>query len=155
MLNSILLMFSQYNKNRICATIFKIFWVLYIVILNFNFSFRVANLLAFMCTSVIINIVDKLFPKLNIFLSVFSIIIYSFFMDIICYYTVKNDLIEHTLIQYILNGFLFNYKYIILNIVIVCIINFRGILMKARRIILPMQYNGLGFLLSKFVSRGI
>lgn len=118
MLNSLILMFSQYNKNRNVSTIFKILWVLCAIaasFFNFNLLFSAINISVFLLMTGAIHYISKICPKINAILSVCSILIYSLFIDIICYYILPSWAEGQSLIQYITNGFLFNYKYVFLN----------------------------------------
>ena len=116
MLNSLVLMFSQYDKNRKVATIFKIFWVLYAIASSFfNLLFSAINTSAFLLMTGIIHYISKISHKINAILSVCSILIDSLFIDIICYYILPSWAEGQSLIQYITNGFLFNYKYVFVN----------------------------------------
>lgn len=118
MLNSVFLMFSQYEKNRKVSNIFKIIWVLYAVAVsffNFNPTFFIINLSAFLLLTEINYFMSKLGQKTNIVLSIFSILIYSFIVDIICYFVFPAWAQNVSLIGYITNGLLFNLKYVALN----------------------------------------
>ena len=62
-----------------------------------------------------IHYISKIYPKINAILSVCSILVYSLSIDIICYYVLPSWAKGQSLIQYITNGFLFNYKYVFVN----------------------------------------
>lgn len=59
--------------------------------------------------------ISKIHPKINTILSVCLILVYSLFIDIIGYYILPSWAEGRSLIQYITNGFLFNYKYVFVN----------------------------------------
>lgn len=125
MLNSLILMFSQYDKNRKVSTVFKILWVLYAIaasFFNFNLLFSAINISVFLLITGVIHYISKIYPKINAILSVCSILIYSLFIDIICYYILPSWAEGQSLIQYITNGFLFNYKYVFLNAAVFALI---------------------------------
>lgn len=123
MLNSLILMFSQYDKNRKVSTIFKILWVLYAIaasFFNFNLLFSAINISVFLFMTGAIHYISKIYHKINAILSVCSILIYSLFIDIICYYILPSWAEGQSLIQYITNGFLF--KYVFLNAAVFALI---------------------------------
>lgn len=125
MLNSLILMFSQYDKNRKVSTIFKILWVLYAIaasFFNFNLLFSAINISVFLLMTGAIHYISKIHHKINAILSVCSILIYSLFIDITCYYILPSWVEGHSLIQYITSGFLFNYKYVFLNAAVFALI---------------------------------
>ena len=125
MLNSLILMFSQYDKNRKVSTVFKIVWALYAIaasFFNFNLLFSAINISVFLLITGDIYYISKVYPKINAILSVCSILIYSLFIDIICYYILPSWAEGQSLIQYITNGFLFNYKYVFLNAAVFALI---------------------------------
>ncbi len=125
MLNSLILMFIQYDKNRKVSTVFKILWVLYAIaasFFNFNLLFSAINISVFLLITGAIHYISKIYPKINAILSVCSILIYSLFIDIICYYILPSWAEGQSLIQYITNGFLFNYKYVFLNAAVFALI---------------------------------
>jgi hypothetical protein len=111
-------MFSQHGKNRKVSNVFKVIWVLYAIaasFFNFNLVFSLVNISVFLLVTGVIHCISKIYPKINASLSVLSILIYSLFVDIACYYALPSWANGQPLVQYIVNGFLFNYKYVILN----------------------------------------
>ena len=60
----------------------------------------------------------QLFKKGNIFISVFSILIYSVLIDIVCYFLYPQFVYGVSLFDYILNGIAFNYKGLIIASVV-------------------------------------
>jgi len=91
MVGSVLLMFSQLNKRF--SGIFKVMWLLYIVVTmeDVRANFTLASLLAFICLTGVNTYLSKLSCKVNLYLSVMSILIYSCFIDIICYFIFPTD----------------------------------------------------------------
>lgn len=121
MLHSIVLMFSQYNKNRKISNIFKVSWILYATaaaFFNSNPWFSLVNASVFMLVTGFVYYISKVCPKINAFLSVGSILIYSLFVDIVCYYALPNWSVGQSLASYVMSGFLFNYKYVFLNVAV-------------------------------------
>ena len=127
MWNSLILMFSQYDKNRKIANAFKCIWFIYlsiIIFFNFDLTFLIIEVSSFLLTTIFIRLVNGFVPKANAVLSIFSILIYSFFIDVICYNVLPVWRENQSLSQYIMNGFIFNGKYVFLNIVIFLSVNF-------------------------------
>ena len=121
MWNSLILMLSQYDKNRKVADIFKCMWFIYLSIImffNFNLMFFFIEVGSFLLTTIFIRLISWFAPKANATLSIFSILIYSLFMDIICYNVLPVWSENQSLLQYVISGFMFNGKYIFLNVVI-------------------------------------
>lgn len=111
-------MFSQYNKNSKISNIFKFIWILYAVVASFfnsNPWFSLVNLSVFALVTGFVYGISKFYSKINAFLSVTSILIYSLFVDVVCYFVLPNWVHRQSLIQYVTNGFLFNYRYVFLN----------------------------------------
>lgn len=112
-------MFSQYEKNRKISNIFKIIWILYAVaasFFNFNLTFFIINLIAFLLLTKINYFIVRLDRKINTVFSLFSILIYSFTVDAVCYFAFPKWAQNISLTGYITNGLLFNLKYVALNI---------------------------------------
>jgi hypothetical protein len=85
---------------------------------NSNPWFSLINASVFILVTGFVYCISKLYPKISALLSIGSILIYSLFVDIVCYYVLPNWAIGQSLASYITNGFLFNYKYIFLNIAV-------------------------------------
>ena len=118
MFNSVILMFSQYGQNRKISNIFSLVWVLHVIasaLFNFNLTFSLVNISVFLFVTGVIYCISKNCPNVNTILSIGSILIYSLFVDIICYYVLPSWINGQPLIQYIINGLLFNLKYIFSN----------------------------------------
>lgn len=131
MINSFLLMASQYN-NKWVSNIFKTLWLLYTIVSgifnHFNPMFLLINLSAFILVTGLIKscqIIDRKFYNTTV---IFSILAYSVFIDTICYFALPKFVPENlTLLGYILNGISFNFKYIVFNALAYSIL---GLLMK-------------------------
>ena len=115
---------SSYNKNKIVSCIFFIAWIVYMLIgsdLSLGLTFPIINAIVFIIISISINFVKN--RKLNTILSVFSILIWSIVIDIICYFLYPMMVWEQNIFSYIFQGILFNGKYIFYNIIAVGIIS--------------------------------
>ena len=124
MVNSLFMLGGAYNKNRKISIAFICGWIIY-MILNYDFSlgylFPLINALVCLLVSISINLIkDK---TLNTILSVSSILIWSIVIDIICFFMYPTMTLGQDIFSYIFQGILFNYKYIISNIIVVCVIN--------------------------------
>ena len=120
MIHSLILMSSSYRyNNKNLNIIFKLIWLIYLILkfsYDFNLTFLFINLGTFLFVSGLIYHVSKFCSKLNKILSVTSILVYSFFIDILCYYMFPTLSNGQSLFTYVMNGFLFNYKYVFSNI---------------------------------------
>ena len=124
MTNSLFMLGSSYNKNKIVSCIFFIAWIVYMLIgsdLSLGLTFPIINAIVFIIISISINFVKN--RKLNTILSVFSILIWSIVIDIICYFLYPMMVWEQNIFSYIFQGILFNGKYIFYNIIAVGIIS--------------------------------
>lgn len=124
MIHSLFMLGSSYNRDRKISAFFIICWIGYMVS-QYDFSlgkaFPIINASVFLSVSIIINFVKN--RKVNTVLSIVSILIWSITIDIICFYMFPMMRINQSLIHYIFQGILFNYRYIFSNIIAVCIIN--------------------------------
>ena len=124
MINSLFMLGSSYNKNRVVSIAFMIGWILYMIIGNISFNlgiFPVVNALVFFSVCIIINIIKN--KKVNTVLSIFSFLIWSIIIDIFCYYMYPFYSSNQSIFEYVWQGILYNYKYIFSNIIAICIIN--------------------------------
>lgn len=124
MVNSLFMLGGAYNKNRKISIAFIFGWIIYMII-NYDFSlgyiFPVINALVCLLVSISINLIkDK---TLNTILSILSILIWSIVIDTICFFMYQTMALGQDIFSYIFQGILFNYKYIISNIIVVCVIN--------------------------------
>ena len=121
MINSLFMLGSSFNKNRKVSIAFMIGWVAYIIINQLYLGlFPIVNAIVFLIVTISINLVKN--KKVNTILSVFSILIWSIIIDIICYYMYPLFSSNQNIFGYIWQGILFNYKYIFSNAIAVCII---------------------------------
>lgn len=120
MIHSLILMINTYRyNNKNLNIIFKLTWLTYFILkfsYDFNLTFLFINLGTFLFVTELIYHVSKFCSKLNKLLSVISILVYSFFIDILCYYMFPTWSNGQSLFSYVINGFLFNYKYVFSNI---------------------------------------
>lgn len=120
MIHSLILMINTYRyNNKNLNIIFKLTWLTYFILkfsYDFNLTFLFINLGTFLFVTELIYHVSKFCSKLNKLLSVISILVYSFFIDILCYYMFPTWSNGQSLFSYVINGFLFNYKYVVSNI---------------------------------------
>lgn len=124
MINSLFMLGGSYNKDRKISILFVTAWILYMLI-NYDFSlglaFPLINAIVLLTVTIGINLISN--KKVNTIMSIFSILIWSIIIDIICFYMFPMMSASQSLINYILQGILFNYKYIFVNIVAICGIN--------------------------------
>lgn len=124
MINSLFMLGGSYNKDRKISILFLTAWILYMLI-NYDFSlglaFPLINAIVLLTVTISINLISN--KKVNTIMSIFSILIWSIIIDIVCFYMFPVMSAGQSLINYILQGILFNYKYIFVNIVAICGIN--------------------------------
>ena len=124
MINSLFMLGGSYNKDRKISILFLTAWILYMLI-NYDFSLELAfpliNAIVLLTVTISINLISN--KKVNTIMSIFSILIWSIIIDIVCFYMFPMMSAGQSLINYILQGILFNYKYIFVNIVAICGIN--------------------------------
>lgn len=124
MINSLFMLGSSYNKNKIMSVAFMLGWILYMFIGNINYSlgiFPIVNAIIFLVISIIINLIKN--KKANTILSIFSILIWSIAIDVFCYffYPIMNG--TNNIFGYVFQGIVYNYKYVLLNVFTISIIN--------------------------------
>ena len=122
MVNSLFMLGSSYNRNKKISIIFMVGWILYMIIQQFclGITFPIINTTVFLIVTISINLIKN--KKINTVLSVFSILISSIIIDVICYYFYPLFSSNQNIFDYIWQGILFNYKYIFSNIMAVCAI---------------------------------
>ena len=124
MINSLFMLGSSYNKNKIISFAFMIGWISYMFMGNINYAlgmFPLINAVTFLSICILINSIKS--KKMNTILSIFSIIIWSIIIDIICYFFFPIMNGTNNIIDYIFQGILFNYKYVFLNAFVILAIN--------------------------------
>jgi hypothetical protein len=122
MVGSILMLFSQYNKNTTLMNISAGMWVFYMLSsssFRWNF-FTVVNLVVFLVTTAAVRKIKN--ERLNLLGATSSILLYSIFVDVICYHLYPHFVFNKNLLFYICDGLLFNSKYVFLNGLVVAFI---------------------------------
>lgn len=124
MLNSLLILGSTYSTIKKANKLFAIIWIIY-MLLTSNFKtgliFIIMNFISF----TIVFIFGKIFENKysNTIISIFSILIWSIIVDIICYFIYPQFTMRQNILMYIGNGILFNYKYAVSNALFIGTIN--------------------------------
>ena len=121
MINSLLMLGGSSNKK--ISKVFIVTWLAYMVFgsnLSLGLTFPIINGITFLAITLLISKIKN--NKVNAVLSITSILIWSVTIDIICYYLYPTMSSSITLINYIFNGILFNYKYIFTNILVLSLI---------------------------------
>lgn len=121
MINSLLMLGGSSNKK--ISKVFIVTWLAYMVFgsnLSLGLTFPIINGITFLAITLLISKIKN--NKANTALSITSILIWSVTIDIICYYLYPTMSSNITLINYIFNGILFNYKYIFSNILVLSLI---------------------------------
>ena len=114
MLNSILLFLSSYNFTKKYKFAFIIVLIINFVVVNINFFTNYFTYINLLITLFIILMCS--FRKTNKYLSAVSMLLYSIFIDIYCFFFFPLFDINISLFEYIYNGILFNAKFIIVPI---------------------------------------
>ena len=115
MINSLLMLGGSSNKN--ISKIFIVVWIAYMLFgsnLSLGITFPIVNAITFLTITLLISKIKN--KSVNAVLSITSILTWSVIIDIICYYLYPTMSSNITLIQYVFNGILFNYKYVFINI---------------------------------------
>ena len=121
MLNSLLIFGSSYNKSKkisILSFLAMIVNVLFVQYGKMGIEFVLINLLLMSVITVGIRLISK--SKVNVTMSVFSILIWSACIDIVCYFMYSKFTGGLTLPMYVLNGILFNIRYVFMNAAVLC-----------------------------------
>ena len=129
MINSLLMLGGSSNKK--ISKVFIVTWLAYMVFgsnLSLGLTFPIINGITFLAITLLISKIKN--NKVNAALSIASILIWSVTIDIICYYLYPTMSSSITLINYIFNGILFNYKYIFTNVLALSLIKGLSILKK-------------------------
>ncbi len=129
MINSLLMLGGSSNKK--ISKVFIVTWLAYMVFgsnLSLGLTFPIINGITFLAITLLISKIKN--NKVNAVLSITSILIWSVTIDIICYYLYPTMSSSITLINYIFNGILFNYKYIFTNVLALSLIKGLSILKK-------------------------
>lgn len=129
MINSLLMLGGSSNKK--ISKVFIVTWLAYMVFgsnLSLGLTFPIINGITFLAITLLISKIKN--NKANAVLSITSILIWSVTIDIICYYLYPTMSSNITLINYIFNGILFNYKYIFTNVLALSLIKGLSIIKK-------------------------
>jgi len=128
-INSLLMLGGSSNKK--ISKVFIVTWLAYMLFgsnLSLGLTFPIVNAITFLVVTLFISKIKN--NKANTVLSIASILIWSVTIDIICYYLYPTMPSNITLINYIFNGILFNYKYIFTNILALSLIKVVSIIKK-------------------------
>ncbi|MDR0463047.1 MAG: hypothetical protein LBG64_02405 [Pseudomonadales bacterium] len=122
MLNSLLILGSTYGKNQKLNVIFAIAWLVFMLFgsnltTSVGVSFVIMNALAFALAFGLGKIFKGEYT--NKVLAIFSILIWSVSIDVLCYFLYPQFTMGQNLFTYVSNGILFNYRYIFTNALIV------------------------------------
>lgn len=124
MLNSLLLLGSCYNKYKKISILFTIVLIINIFFVQFGHV-----KIVFFIYNIVLMLAISLFNKkiknnsIKLISSSFSIIIWSIMVDIACYYIFPLFNSNLSLFGYIMNGIVFNLKYVVINAFILTAIN--------------------------------
>ncbi len=120
MLNSIMMLGSTWGRSRKVNIVCALVWLSF-MLGGSNFRtglmFIVLNILSF---GVAFGL-SKLFKGkvMNTIVATSSILIWSIAMDILCFVFAPSFVMGQTLGVYVMNGILFNFKYFVMNVVVV------------------------------------
>lgn len=120
MINSLFILGSAYNKSRVVSIFFILGWIAYMFIgsdLSLGILFPIINLIVFLLVSISINLIKN--RKINTILSIFSILIWSIIIDLICYFLFPSISGNQNMLAYIFQGILFNGKYVFSNAIMI------------------------------------
>ena len=121
MLNSLLIFGSSYNKSKkisILSFLLMIANVLFIQYGKMGIEFVLINLLLMSIITFGIRLISN--SKINAAMSVLSILIWSMCIDIVCYFMYSKFTGGLSLPMYVLNGILFNLRYVFFNASVLC-----------------------------------
>ena len=121
MLNSLLIFGSSYNKSKKIALLSYLFMIINVLFVQYGkmgINFVAINLLLMTVITFAIRKISS--NKVNTILSVFSILIWSMCIDIVTYFMYSKFAGGLSLPMYILNGILFNIRYVFFNAAVLC-----------------------------------
>ena len=124
MLNSMLLLCSCYKKNKKISNLCTILMIFNLFIVQYKkvmMSFFIINVILMAAISIMSKKIKN--EKLNTIISVFSVLIWSVMIDVICFYIMPLYDFNMNIFSYTLNGIFFNLKYVVSNVAIVVLIN--------------------------------
>ena len=132
MLNSLLIFGSAYNKSKkisMLSFLLMIANVLFVQYGKMGIKFIIINLLLMTTITFSIRLISN--RKVNSTLSVLSILIWSICIDIVTYFMYSKFAGGLSLPVYVLNGILFNLRYVFFNAGVLCGIKAMGLLVGA------------------------
>ena len=121
MLNSLLIFSSSYNKSKkisILSFLLMIANVLFVQYGKMGIKFVLINLLLMTTITFGIRLISN--NKVNAAMSVLSILIWSMCIDIVCYFMYSKFTGGLSLSMYVLNGIMFNIRYVFMNAAVLC-----------------------------------
>lgn len=124
MINSILLLGSCYNKYKKVSLLFTIALLFNLFLVQFG-RVKIGFFLCNFTLVLIISLINKKITNKTIkfISSIFSILIWSICIDIICFYMFPIFNSNLSLFGYIMNGIAFNLKYVAFNGAILILFN--------------------------------
>lgn len=133
MINSILLLGSTYKKDKKINILCMISWIVFMLLganLKTGIIFAIINIISFGIVLAIMKLFKGKYS--NKIVSILSILIWSIIIDIICCFVYPQFMMGQSMIAYISNGLLFNYKYVGYNLLLVLGIEFVKYLSKLK-----------------------
>lgn len=123
MLNSLLMLGSTSKKMGKINFLCVIMWIGY-MLMNANLEtglfFAIVNLIVFLITFGLSKIVKG--KLANSAVAVFSILIWSILIDTITFFMYPQFTMGQNIVGYIFNGIVFNAKYVLSNIIVLCLV---------------------------------
>lgn len=116
MLNSLLLFGGSFGKNKKISKLISLILIINLLIVQLgkvNILFTIFNISIMFCLTYFIRNISN--QKVNAITSVLSILIWSILIDLVSYYFFPffNNV---SILQYLINGLLFNLRYVFVNI---------------------------------------
>ncbi|MDR3180220.1 MAG: hypothetical protein LBT70_04990 [Holosporaceae bacterium] len=124
MINSTLMLLSQYNKNTTLMNICTVTWMFYMFSqVNFQLTFlAIANLVVFLLITMALRKIKNKYVHGGG--AIASILLYSICIDVVCFYVYPEFVSNQSLGGYIWSGILFNSQYVFLNALLVTVFMF-------------------------------
>ncbi|MCL2383690.1 MAG: hypothetical protein FWC79_06135 [Oscillospiraceae bacterium] len=120
MLNSILMVGSTYSKNKKANIVFAILWIVFMLMgsnLTTGLVFTIMNIMAFATVFALGQLFKGKYSNKTI--AIFSVLIWSIVIDIICYFLFPQFVMGQSIFTYISGGIAFNYRYVFMNTIVV------------------------------------
>lgn len=121
MINSLLMLGSCYGKSRKINLLFTIIMLANLFIIQFGkvkITLFIVNFILMLMIALLTKKIKN--DKIKTIVSILSIMLWSVSIDIICYFFFPFGN-PSSLISYVLNGIIFNFKYVLFNLFIVAI----------------------------------